>query len=258
MNKYKLIISYDGTNYSGWQIQPNAPTIQETIQENLSLILQENIILIGAGRTDAGVHAKGQVAHFSSSKNFSLSRLLYSLNSLLPLDIRILDICNVPSSFHARYSAIKKTYVYTIYQGKIADPFSSRYTLWISKDIDISLLKKGAACFVGSHNFSAFANEAHIGCAKNKPVKTLFRIEVTQNNPLIHITFEGNGFLYKMVRNIVGTLLRLLDQKISLESIPELIRLQDRRKTPAPAPAHGLTLFSIEYPMLEKSMERRK
>lgn len=245
--KYKLLIAYDGTHYGGWQRQSNSPCIQAFIEDVLKRILQKPITLIGSGRTDAGVHALAQVAHFSCDAAIPLEKTLASLNALLPADIRILSLEPVSDSFHARYSATGKIYHYRLHLGATIDPFKRRYAYHVPHSVDTQLLKKAATYFVGTHDFSAFANKASQGSAANNAVRTLFRLDIVEEEGGLRLEFEGNGFLYKMVRNIVGTLLDVCANKIALHNIPELIQLKDRKKTGRAAPPHGLHLIAVYY-----------
>ncbi|NGX62917.1 MAG: tRNA pseudouridine synthase A [Candidatus Anoxychlamydiales bacterium] len=247
MNKYKLIISYDGTNYFGWQIQKNKITIQEIIQKVLKKILQENITIYAAGRTDAKVHATGQVAHFTSKKEINLKQFLFSLNSLLPPDIRVLKIFEVDSKFHARFSAKGKIYRYHLSMLDIQTPFSRLYSYKTVDKIDIDLLKKASFSFLGRHDFSSFANKQYQGSALNSPIKTIKRIDIIENKNEIILEFEADGFLYKMVRNIVGAMLSCASKKMPIENIEKILKAKDRKLSAAPASAHALFLVKVLY-----------
>ncbi|GAB4186318.1 MAG: tRNA pseudouridine(38-40) synthase TruA [Simkaniaceae bacterium] len=249
---YKLTISYDGTNYCGWQSQPNGVAVQELIQKALSTILRQPLPLIGSGRTDAGVHALGQTAHFRTNVSLEKPRLLKSLNGLLPKDIRVLSVQQMPNSFHARYSAIGKTYRYHLRKDPVPNPFTRLYSHHVPFPLDMDLLHSAAKIFIGTHNFAAFANEAAAGSAAKNPVRTIYSLDIKTSDAEIILEIKGNGFLYKMVRNIVGTLLETARGKFPLEQIPLLFEKQDRRLVPKPAPASGLFLVNVAYP---KSME---
>lgn len=245
--KYKLIISYDGTSYQGWQVQPNGPSIQEKIQTALETVLKEKIALVGSSRTDAGVHALGQTAHFDTENSFQKEKLLYSLNGLLPHDIRLLELEEVADDFHARFSASGKVYHYHLHLDRTMDPFQRLYTYHIHKRINISLLEQAAKEFIGTHDFTSFANEASEGAAKNKPIKTMKRLDVISQKGGLRLEFEANGFLYKMVRNIVGTLLQVADGSLPLESIQSIIAVKDRRRAGPAVPPQGLFLVKVQY-----------
>lgn len=246
---YKLIISYDGTDYSGWQVQPNALTIQEVLHKALRVLLRsEEVFLIGSGRTDAGVHAAGQVAHFKYEKELDLNRLLVSLNGMIPHDIRIRKIENVAPTFHSQYSAIGKEYHYHLYLDRIMDPFRRKYSWHVPRRLNLDLLKEAAICFVGTHDFTSFANEAHAGSAARNPVRTLYRLDSMPFEGGIRLEFHGNGFLYKMVRNIVGTIVDVAASKKTVEDVKEIFLAKDRRKASKAAPPQGLFLFRVDYP----------
>jgi tRNA pseudouridine38-40 synthase len=242
---YRLTIAYDGTEYGGWQIQPNAVTIQGKIQDALEILLKEQICVIASGRTDAGVHALGQVAHFHWKENLDTKKILSSLNGILPQDIRIKTLEHTSFKFHARYSAEKKIYHYHLHLDAVRDPFSRHYSAHIRYPLDLSLLEKACPLFIGTHDFSSFANE---GNSAVNPIKTLYALKYFKEGNNIRLEFEGNGFLYKMVRNIVGTLLSVASSKVSIDSIVDLFAQKNRRLASPPAPPQGLFLVSVQYP----------
>jgi len=247
MNKYKLTIAYDGTAYSGWQIQPNAVSIQELLEKALSTILRTPTAVASSGRTDAGVHARGQVAHFIYEGTLDLFRLQLSLNGLLPPDIRILSIETAAPDFHARYSAISKEYHYHLHLDRTTDPFKRLYAYHDYSPLDLDKMKIAASCFVGTHDFTTFANEGSKGSAAKNPIRTITRLELCREPGGVRLEFEGNGFLYKMVRNITGTLLDVARGKIEPESIPQLFEARDRTIASPAAPARGLFLMKVNY-----------
>lgn len=245
--RYKLTISYDGSAYSGWQKQLNGIAIQELIEQALTTLLRTPTVIHGSGRTDAGVHALGQTAHFDCLHE-EPKRLQHSLNALLPKDIRILSLEPVASDFHARYSAIAKTYHYNLRLPSIADPFFAAYHYHVPHPVDMTLLEQAASYFIGTHDFTSFSHEAHAGSAARNPVRTLHRLNVMTDLPSVRLEFEGNGFLYKMVRNIVGTLLDVSCGKIPLNKLPHIFAAKDRCLAGRTAPPHGLFLMSVAYP----------
>lgn len=244
---YKIIIAYDGTHYSGWQIQPNGISIQQKLQEALKIYLRHETHIVGSGRTDAGTHAFGQVAHFKTPSEIDARRFLHSLNGILPIDIRIKSIENVPADFHARYSATGKIYHYFLHLNPILNPFKRLYSLHIYEKIDIDLLKEAAQHFIGTHDFTAFANEAHTGVAAHDPVRTLKRLDIIPIEEGLRLEFEADGFLYKMVRNITGTLLEVASKHRLPSSIPEIFASKDRRHAGKAAPPHALFLVKVLY-----------
>jgi tRNA pseudouridine38-40 synthase len=247
MFRYKMIISYDGTGYGGWQSQPNSICIQDIIESVLTKILRQKINIVGSGRTDAGVHALGQVAHFDSTIALDLSKCLYSANSLLSNEIRIFSIEETSEKFHARYSATGKTYQYRLHLDRIGDPFKAKYALHVKHKIDIEKLYTGSRHFIGTHDFSAFANQQHKGSAAIDGVRTIKRLDIIEEIGGIRLEYEGDGFLYKMVRNITGTLLDVASGKISVASIPEILQSKDRKQAGRTAEAHGLCLVEVYY-----------
>lgn len=247
MHNYKLLIAYEGTRYSGWQIQKNSISIQALLEKYLSIILRVPIKVIGSGRTDAGVHAIGQVAHFKTTASLEFSRLLKSLNGLLPPDIKVLSIEEAPLNFHARYSAIGKTYHYYLHTGPVKDPFNRFYAYRVPYPVALDTLIQAARFFIGTHDFTSFANEATSGSAAKNAIRDLKRLSILQEEEYICLELEANGFLYKMVRNIVGTLLDICARKIALEEIPSIFQAKDRRLAGRAAPAHGLVLAKVNY-----------
>ena len=248
MSKYKLKIAYEGTAYSGWQNQKNANTVQKEVEKALQVLLKVETPTIGASRTDAGVHALGQIAHFTCPEIIDLKRFLYSLNGLLPKDIRVKSLKPEKDNFHARYSAQKKTYHYFLSLGVHQDPFERYFASHIYQKMDLELMQQACKYFVGTHDFNAFANESNEGCSLTKSVKKMTKVELTQIRENIYrLELEADGFLYKMVRNIVGTLLEIASGKIKIESIPEILASKDRRKAGFAAPAKGLFLIKVHY-----------
>jgi tRNA pseudouridine38-40 synthase len=245
MTRYLMIIAYDGTFFSGWQRQKNDTTVQGEIEKALATLLRTQTPIFGCSRTDASVHALCQTAHFDSEKKLTTRPFLRSMQALLPHSIIIKDLIEVDSSFHARFSAKRKTYQYLIRTLPYPDPFAGGYMLPWRGDLDCKSLQKEAHLFIGTHDFSAFANDQDQGAAKNKPVKTIDQFEVIKTPFGAVIKVRADGFLYKMVRNMVGLL--LASQKGKFYEIPYLLRKKERKLLPAPAPAMGLFLSHIEY-----------
>jgi len=243
---YKLTIAYDGTNYGGWQVQPNSIGIQTLIQKALETVLREKIDLTGAGRTDSGVHALAQTAHIKTEQRIDLSKLIYSVNALLPSDIRVLKIEERDDAFHARYSAIGKVYRYRI--DTIYDPFNRLYSWHVGYKLDLKLMQDALNKMLGTHDFKGFANESHAGAAAHDSVRTLKRAELIQEGSELSLWFEADGFLYKMVRNLVGTAVDVSRGQLPLDAIDKVFETLDRSKGGQAAPAHGLTLMRVDYP----------
>lgn len=248
MNRYKLIISYDGTDYAGWQVQETGFAIQPVIQKALETILRHPLDLTGSGRTDAGVHALGQTAHFDTAIPVSLGKLRLSLNALLPPDIRIMDIEEVGPTFHARYTAQSKIYHYHLHLGTTHDPFTRLYRYRVHGSLNWGKIHEAIPHFLGIHDFTSFANEPGKGSASRDPVRTLLRLDCIPQAGGIRLEFEATGFLYKMVRNITGTLIDIGAGRMQPDEIPSIFEAKDRRRAGASAPPQGLFLVKVLYP----------
>jgi tRNA pseudouridine38-40 synthase len=244
MSLYRITLAYDGTGYQGWQVQPNQPTIQGRLQACLERMASHTVSVVGAGRTDAGVHAHGQVAHFVLDPSIPPDGLLRGLNSVLPEDIRVREADLAPDGFHARYSARSKTYRYYLDCSPVALPFRSRFTHHYPHTLDLEAMERASEQFTGRKDFAAF-------CAAASEVKTTER-ECTvsrlieQGNELVY-EILANGFLHHMVRNIVGTLLEVGRGKLAPEDIDRLFESRDRRLSGPTAPARGLHLMRVDY-----------
>jgi len=245
--RYSLTIAYDGTRYAGWQVQSNAQSIQSLIQAALKIVLRHPTSLTGSGRTDAGVHAKGQIAHFDTDALFQPKSLLISLNALLPPDIRIVAVEPRAPDFHARYSAKTKIYHYHLHLDPVADPILAPYRLHVFERICRVRLTTGGAHFLGTRDFTSFANNADRGSAAKDPVRTLLRFDAIEEPGGIRLELEANGFLYKMVRNLVGTLLEYAKGKISAEDIERIFQAKDRKAARVAVPPQGLFLMQVNY-----------
>lgn len=245
--RYRITITYDGTNYSGWQIQPNGVSIQKMIEDALSLLLKAPTKITASGRTDAGVHALAQVAHFDATDEIDQKKIRQSLNGILPKDIRIKDLEKTSEDFHARYSAQLKTYEYHVTIGDHSNPFTRKYSYFISYSIDLKLFKKAAKLLQGTHDFKAFANDPLKGSAGKNSIRTLKEIVVVPTEDGLILKFTADGFLYKMVRNLVGAFLYLAKGKITLDDLKKLLASKDRTFSPPPAPANGLFLKEVQY-----------
>lgn len=245
--RYRLTLCYDGTHYSGWQIQPNSVSIQQLIEQALQTVLKENIRLIASGRTDAGVHALEQESHFNTAKDFDKYKLLNSLNGILPSDIRIKEIQSVDDNFHARFSAKSKIYHYYLHLDPISDPFKALYRWHLKQKIDLDKMRQGAQYLMGTHNFISFSNESHKGACKNNPIKTIYRLDIHKTDYGAVLEFEGDGFLYKMVRNLTGTLVDVGLGKIQPHDVLTILNAKDRKKCSFAAPAIGLFLIKVLY-----------
>lgn len=251
MRNIKLIIAYDGTGYGGWQRQKNAPTIQEEIEQRLALMTGQPVCLHGAGRTDAGVHAAGMVAHFHCECSITCPTFLKGLNSLLPSTIRILDANEADAQFHARFSAKGKTYSYSLYTGKIQSPLHRLYTLHHRPLSSTKAIQSCLRILTGTHDFSSFeaagSRDPHISGGRGA-IRTLFETRFLQTAPdTFQFQFTGDGFLRHMVRNLVGTLLEVGMDKRSVTSFEQALSARARSAAGPTAPAHALLLEKVLY-----------
>ena len=245
MKRVKLIVAYDGSNYSGWQIQPNAVTIEEILNFHLTQLLREPIKVIGASRTDAGVHALGNVAVFDTSARMPAEKISFAMNTRLPADIRIQDSCEVPPDFHPRFQRTVKTYEYSILNRKFPDPTKRLYSLFYYHPLDVEKMQKAADYLVGEHDFKSLCtHKADV----ESTVRTIYSVDIEKNGEMITIRIRGNGFLYNMVRIITGTLLRVGTGYYQPEYMKELLEAKDRQAAGETAPPQGLMLVKIEYP----------
>ena len=245
MRNIKLAIEYDGTHYHGWQIQPNAVSIQETIEDRLQKITQEEIRLIAAGRTDAGVHAIEQVANFSTKSQLDINNIQRGLNSMLPPDIVIKEISEAEQDFHARYSAKSKIYRYVILNRRFPSPLHRNFSWYIPFKLNIREMKEAVQCLIGKHDFSSFKASR---CNSNNPIREIYSISLDKDTRgFITFEVEANGFLKQMVRNIVGTLTDVGKEKMGAVEFEEILRAKDRKKAGITAPPQGLFLVKIKY-----------
>lgn len=242
---YRMEISYDGSRYKGWQrLGSSKETVQEKIETVLSLYAEKKVTIDGSGRTDAGVHAKAQVASFSLKRSADPLEIKDYLNRYLPDDIAVDMVVIADEKFHARYNAKSKVYYYQIYNSDVINPFKRKYSLFTNQDLRIDRMEKAAQAFVGEHDFTAFTT------AKSKKksfVRTIDRIDFEINGPEIRIEIEGNGFLHNMVRIIVGTLLEVGLGKMKTADIIKTLKNGDRAGTGPTAPAQGLFLKEVKY-----------
>lgn len=245
MKNFKLTIEYDGTDFHGWQIQPDLPTIQSEIQKILSLMTRENIIIHGSGRTDAGVHALAQVAHFHSETDISPAQFQTALNQMLPPGIVIIDCRHIHRAFHARFDAIRKTYRYRILNSPVPKAIGRQYCWNIRQKLDIEAMEKAAESIIGEHDFKAFEGT---GSPRSSTVRNIEKAHFSRDEDIINFEITANGFLKFMVRNIVGTLADVGREKINPEKIKDILASKDRSQGGATAPAQGLFLVNVEYP----------
>lgn len=241
----KLTVAYDGTAYHGFQRQANACGIQAILEERLATLCGHPVKINGAGRTDSGVHAYGQVVNFfTGTGGIPTEKIPAAMQGLLPPDIVIREACEVPAEFHARYSAQSKVYVYHIYCQPVANPFYRNYSWHIRQSLDHLAMHQAAQIIVGTHNFSAF--QAAGGPERN-PVRTILEASCRPRGELLEFSFWGTGFLYHMVRNLVGTLVDVGTGKRSVNDVARILAGQDRRQAGITAPPQGLYLKEVYY-----------
>jgi len=244
MKNIKIVIEYDGTRYCGWQRQKNGVSIQETIEKAIEKVTGEKTEIIGSSRTDAGVHAKGQVANFLTSSTVPPEKICYAINSFLPDDIVILSSQEVPIDFHSRYNSKGKRYSYTILNRKIPSALLKNYSAHIPYELDIEDMIRASKYFLGEHDFSAFKST---GSSVKGNVRTIKRLDLIKDEDIIKMFIEANGFLYNMVRIIAGTLIEVGKGRIKPDDIPFIIDSKDRKKAGPTAPAQGLCLEKVYY-----------
>ena len=246
--RIKLVISFDGAAYAGWQVQKSGVGVQEKIEEALRRLFPSVKRIVGSSRTDTGVHARGMVAHVDILKTefrMPIRRLRLALNAWLPEDVRIVDAFKMPADFHAQYQAAGKEYRYTFWNHACMNPLLRAYAWHVPHQLDVAAMKAAAGYFVGEHNFRSFAGNP--GYERTSYVRTLTRCELKGRKPEFTVFIEGDGFLYKMCRNIVGTIVHVGQGKMAPEDIPHILDHQDRRRAGETAPAHGLVLWEVKY-----------
>ncbi len=249
MKRIKIVVAYDGTDYCGWQIQPNGITVEEVLNRAVCKVTGEEIHVIGASRTDSGVHALGNVAVFDTESSIPGDRMAYALNRKLPEDIVVVSSEEVPLSWHPRYQdGITKTYEYYIYNAKAPDPLKRRYSTFVSFPLDVENMRKGASYLIGEHDFASFCN---VRTNASDTVRRIDSIEVCADGTDIIIRVTGNGFLYNMVRIIAGILIRVGRGFYTPEKVRNILEAKERTAEGVTAPPNGLTLVEIRYPEIE-------
>ena len=245
MQNYKLTLCYDGGRYSGWQKQGNTPgTIQEKLESHLSKLLKQEVEIAGSGRTDAGVHARMQVCSFRADTGLRPDELLSLLRRYLPEDIGALSLETAPPRFHARLNCKEKTYMYRVWNSEAPNIFERHYLYLFPEPLDLDRMRQAAEYLTGRHDFTSFCSNKRM---KKSPVRNLKRISIEKNGDELRLCLTGDGFLYNMVRIIVGTLLLTGTGQISPEEIPAILAARDRSKAGPTAPAQGLMLWEVCY-----------
>jgi tRNA pseudouridine38-40 synthase len=254
MRNLKLVLAYDGTDFCGWQVQPDAPSIQGTLASAIGRITGEKVLPQGSGRTDAGVHALRQVASFQTESVIPAANLVIALNDILPVSIRVLEADEVPEDFHARKSAKAKTYRYRIYRAAICPPFLARHVWHYPYPLDFEAMEQAAPVIEGEHDFTSFAavdpekdREGHEGTGRQANVRTIFSSRWRQEQGEFVYEVRGNGFLHHMVRNLVGTFLLVGKGTLNSSDMSRILQAKDRSAAGATSPASGLYLVNVEY-----------
>lgn len=251
MKRVKLIVAYDGTDYCGWQIQPNGITIEGELNRHLSELLHEPIKVIGASRTDAGVHSLGNVAVFDTLARMPADKISYAMNTRLPANIRVVDSCEVAADFHPRFCHTEKTYEYKILNRRFPDPTKRLYSFFYYTPLDIDKMKQAAGYLVGEHDFAGFCTRKP---EVTNTVRTIYSLELKKEDDLITIRIRGNGFLYNMIRIIAGTLIRVGNGSYQPEYMLEILKAKDRQMAGETARPEGLTLVKIEYKLTKSDV----
>ena len=239
-----LRVAYDGTGYSGWQKQPNAFTVEEVLCKACKNLFARDIDIIGASRTDAGVHSYGNVAVFDVDTRIPAEKISYALNSRLPEDIRVVESRQVSENFHPRHVECRKTYEYKIWNDKFENPLVRYYSHFFYGNLDIGKMNEACRYFIGLHDFTSFCS---VGSQVQSKIREIYSISVEKNNRLITIRVTGNGFLYNMVRIIAGTLIKVGQGQLEPAEIPKIIEGKNRELAGPTAPARGLALVEINY-----------
>lgn len=240
----KLVIEYDGTRYAGWQIQKGQPTVQQEIVNAIHRVTNEKVTLYGASRTDAGVHAVGQVANFHTRSKVAIERFPHAINFYLPNDIAIRSAEEVPAKFHAQFDAKGKTYRYTVLNAWTPRPLVRTTAYHVRGPLDVAVMRRAARAFVGKHDFRAFGTE--VG-RKKTTVRTIRRLKVWREGELVSFEVNGDGFLYNMVRAMIGTLLRVGQGKLPPQDVRRILKEADRVSVGPIVPPNGLCLIAVEY-----------
>jgi tRNA pseudouridine38-40 synthase len=256
--KFKLTIAYDGTGYEGWQVQKTGTGVQEKVESALAHLFPSKPQVHGSSRTDTGVHAMGLVAHFEvpgAEGDIAPARLLLGINAWLPPDIRVLAAARAGAGFHARFDATGKQYRYLVWNHPAVNPLLRDRAWHVKRSLDIATMRQAAKSFVGRHDFRSFRSNPDYDTEST--VRTLWRFDVKKSGPLITFVIEGDGFLYKMCRGLVGTLVQVGEGKIQSGDLPGILEHRDRRVAGMTAPASGLVLWKVFYGKQRKGHERR-
>lgn len=242
--RIKLTVCYDGTAYCGWQVQPTCQTVQQQLEEAVFLTTGERVRVTGSGRTDAGVHAEAQVAHFDTQSTIPPHKFYKALNIYLPADVKVIKSEQVAQTFHACNDAKKKTYRYSFFLSDVEIPLKERYSVMLDSRVNIEKMQKTASVFLGEHDFKAFCAS---GSGAKTTVRTIYNISVEKEQDNLFVTVTGNGFLYNMVRIMVGTLIMVAKGEMSESALQKMLDTGEREMNIKTLPAKGLCLMNVEY-----------
>jgi tRNA pseudouridine38-40 synthase len=241
--RVRAVVAYDGTDYQGFQRQKNGPSVQEVLERALEQVTGERVTVLAAGRTDTGVHAEGQVIAFDTEWKHPLTALLRALNAALPPDVAVRELAPAPPEFHPRYDAVSRYYRYTIYNHPIRSPLVRRTSFHIARPLDVAAMQSAADLLIGEHDFAAFGTPPK----GENTVRRVFRAEWRSEWPWLYFDIEADAFLYRMVRTLVGTMVRVGLGRISVEDFGRTLETRDRRSAGPAAPPHGLCLVAVRY-----------
>jgi tRNA pseudouridine38-40 synthase len=244
LNRYALLVQYEGTLFNGWQMQDGGRTIQDVFEKAVNVLTKEKVRITASGRTDAGVHALGQVIHFDLADVIPLKKMCLGLNGILPYDVSVKNAFSVDHNFHSRFSAIQREYIYLIYKYPLRTPFMRKKAMWINFPFDVDYIRKTSSFLVGEHDFASFCKTIS---KNNGTVRRIEEIEVTELDDIIKIRIRGNAFLHNMIRIIVGTIVQMHREKREPEFIKQIIEARDRKAGGFTAPPYGLYLNRVVY-----------
>jgi tRNA pseudouridine38-40 synthase len=244
MKNIKLLLEYDGTNYVGWQKQPKGETVQRKVEDAIYRLTDKRVEVIGCSRTDSKVHAKGYVCNFKTDSNIPVEKFREALNHILPEDISVINSSQVDDDFHSRYNSKGKMYCYTILNTAVRMPICRNFSYHYKKNLNIEKMNDGAKFFIGTHDFEAFRN---VGSSVKTTTRTISKVDIVKDENYIKVYIAADGFLYNMVRIIIGTLIDVGNDKIKSEDIPKIILSKERKKAGKTCPPQGLCLIEVYY-----------
>jgi tRNA pseudouridine38-40 synthase len=244
MKNIKLLLEYDGTNYVGWQKQPKGETVQKKVEDAIYRLTDKRVEVIGCSRTDSKVHAKGYVCNFKTDSNIPVEKFREALNHILPEDISVINSSQVDDDFHSRYNSKGKMYCYTILNTAVRMPICRNFSYHYKKNLNIEKMNDGAKFFIGTHDFEAFRN---VGSSVKTTTRTISKVDIVKDENYIKVYIAADGFLYNMVRIIIGTLIDVGNDKIKSEDIPKIILSKERKKAGKTCPPQGLCLIEVYY-----------